>query len=226
MSQISITKKMIKRNNVEKEVFMVPAMSFTQADGTIKTFPHPQGNNSLTFDTLEKAINSIALSGHDYITNESGFTVSTNPNLKPDFNLAITELIKLLSDKNPEVIAAAAFALGEMATPLCLNNLINLLGNDEHNIRKSTIEALAKIGNPSIKKLIEALEDNNWVKRNSAATALGELTEHNKQLNIAQAVNPLIARLNDNQPIVKSSAARSLGKIYKKITEQQREFSL
>jgi hypothetical protein len=225
MSQIAITKKIIKRNNQEVEVFMVPAMSFTQADGTIKTFPHPQGNNSLTFDTMEKAINSIAVSGHNYITTESTINIPTNPNVKPDFNLAITELMRLLGDKNPEVIASAAYALGEMATPICLDKLMNLLGNDEHNVRKSTIEALAKIGNPSIKKLITALEDPNWVKRNSAATALGELTDHNKQLNISQAVNPLIARLNDNQPIVKSSAARALGKIYKKITEQ-REFSL
>ncbi|MEI7473332.1 MAG: HEAT repeat domain-containing protein [bacterium] len=221
MSQISITKKIINKNNKQIEVFVVPAMSFNQADGTIKTFPHPHGNNSLTFESLEKAINSIAISGYDYITAESSTNITANTDTKPNFKLAIIELIKLLNDKSPEVIASAAYALGEMATPLALDSLIALLGNDEHNIRKNTIEALAKIGTPSIKKLINALEDSNWVKRNSAAIALGELTDYNKHLNVTPAVNPLIARLQDNQPIVKSTAARSLGKIYKKITEQR-----
>lgn len=222
MSQITITKKRIVKNNIEKEVFIVPAMSFTQADGTIKTFPHPNGNNSLMFDTIEKAINSINIAGYGYISSEVSQKSELN-NSKPDFNLAIEELITLLDDKSPDVIASAAFALGEMSAHQALDKLINLLGNEENNIRKNTIEALAKIGNPSIKKLIEALGDNNWIKRNSAAVALGELTEYNKILNIMPAVNFLILRLKDNQPIVKSSAARSLGKIYKRINDQQRQ---
>lgn len=120
----------------------------------------------------------------------------------------------LLNDKSPEVIAYAAFSLGEIASPDCIKPLVSLLEKDDHNIRRNAIEALVKIGEPGLSLIIKALNDQNWVTRNSAAICLGEMTA-NTGMNLHAALGPLLERFNDSNSIVKSSAALALGRIYK-----------
>ena len=66
---------------------------------------------------------------------------------------------------------------------------------------------------------MQALENENWIIRNSAAICIGEMI--NYDIELLPAISPLIAVLKDSQPIVKGSAAITLGKIYKKIKSQE-----
>jgi HEAT repeat protein len=72
--------------------------------------------------------------------------------------------------------------------------------------------ALASMGLPSLKPLIDALSDSNSSVRRNAAWAIGELT------NMAEgdrddAVLPLVSLLRDSSDWVRVAAARALGEI-------------
>lgn len=217
MNLIPISKKKVIKDGAETELFIVPAMSFTQVDGRIRTFPHPEGRETLTFQSYEDAVKSISLAGYDSISPQ--VTAYSKPNITEN-ELVVNSLIELLKDRNNDVVASAALALGEIGDDKSVMPLVEILGVDDMNIRRNAIESLAKIGNPAIPVLIKALEDQNWVTRNSAAIALGEMSNFD-MINLKTVIKPLISRLNDNQPIVKCSATVALGKICKKIKDQE-----
>ena len=58
----------------------------------------------------------------------------------------------------------------------------------------------------SIRRLIEALQNDSWQIRWDAAAALGETKD-------PRAIGPLVAALQDQNSYVRMTAARSLGKI-------------
>ena len=64
-------------------------------------------------------------------------------------------------------------------------------------------DALVKIGEPAVKPLIKALEDNDWRVRRGAAVALGEIGDE-------RAVEPLIKALEDKDASVHEKVAEIL----------------
>ena len=213
MDLIPIKKTKITRDGKEIEAFMVSAIPMQKPDGTVKKIPHPQGYDTIIFKTMEKAIEAIDLAGFGYTTDDKQVPASEiKMGVTPDLSLAIEPLLEMLKDPNPGAVASAAYALGELKTDRAIKPLIEIIGVDDHNIRKNATIALAKIGDPAIRGLLNALEDDNWVTRNSASIAFGELVNYSRG-NVLKAIQPLTKRLKDNNWIVKSSAATSLGKI-------------
>ena len=216
MNIIPITKKNVIKDGEQVEVYIIPAMCFTQPDGKVKKVPHPDGTGTLTFQTLTKAVDAITLAGFNYSLQNMEIQTAKPQNYSYSEQLNVVEsLINLLRDKNHGVIESAIYALGEINSEEAIKPLLQFFGKDDNGLRKQAIDALAKIGLSAIPHLIDALKDQNWMTRNSAAICLGEMSNHHNNLVIT--ISPLIGALNDSQSTVRGSAAISLGKIYKKI---------
>ena len=222
MNLIPIKKSKIKKDGQEIEVFIVPAMNITQSNAKEKKVPHPDGTTSIIFPTLEKAIEAINFSGFSYSLYKEMMANTATYNSHSDLSNIINPIMGLLKDKNSDVVASAAFALGEMTCKEAVSPLIEILGLDDFSIRKNAIEALAKIGEPALKQLIKSLDDPNWVARNSAAITLGEMADCNSA-DLTSAIGPLLNKFNDNQSIVRSSSVIALGKIYKQVKKQEKD---
>lgn len=87
-----------------------------------------------------------------------------------------------------------------------IKGLINVLKDKESLERWRAIEALEKIGEPSVKPLTKTLKNRDEHARHWAATALGEIGN-------ASVVEPLIEALKDENWFVRCGVADALGKI-------------
>ncbi|MEW5819294.1 MAG: HEAT repeat domain-containing protein [Cyanobacteriota bacterium] len=213
MDIVHIRKTKVNKDGVEKEVYLVSAIPMQKPDGSVKKIPHPQGYDNIAFKTLEKAIEALDIAGFGYSIDDKQVPPSEiRSSITPDLSSAVDPLLDMLKDANSGAIASAAYALGELRAHEAIKPLIQILGEDDPVIRKNATEALAKIGDPAINALINALESENWVVRNSASIALGELVNYSHG-KILRAISHLTKRLRDSNWIVRSSAATSIGKI-------------
>ena len=96
--------------------------------------------------------------------------------------------------------------LGEIGDARAVEHLIAALKNADPNTRNEAINALSKIGKPSLEPLIGTLQDADPKVRFLAAWALGEIGD-------PQAVEPLIASLKDKRIFVRKVTSQSLEKI-------------
>ena len=219
---IHISKKTQIINGQEVEVYIVPALSFQRKDNpNPKKIPHPLGKDFLIFESIEEAQQAIEHSGFTCTipyTNKKPLTKQSHHTSYD--NLILDSLINLVEDISPNVAASAIFALGEIANPQTINLLIQKIGEDNEIIRTNAIDAVVKCGSIAFNKLLQTLEDENWVKRNSAIICLNKLLD-NPEIDIHKMIMPLLKRLGDKNSIVKSSTALTLGKIYKTLKEQQ-----
>jgi len=120
----------------------------------------------------------------------------------------VEKLIKALSyERDPEVRADAARALGELGALEALDPLITLLSDDEEvAVRSAAAEALGQIdGTRVIEPLIDALEDSSAVVRDSAETGLILCSE--------EAIDPMMALLESDDAKLHQSAVNVLAGI-------------
>ena len=203
------------KNN--KTVYSINALSLEQKEkGLIKKIPHPLGNSIMEFDTLEEAKKAIELAGFSAILPSGAKVVEKNIN---DTHTGYAEkiyssLIELVNDNNPNIVANTIAALSETERPDCIDIFIDKMGEDNENIRNNAIEALIKYGHFATKDIIKALDDENWVRKNSAVICLEKLFEKGL-IAIDEIIHPLLKALEDNNPIIKCSVISALGNIYK-----------
>ena len=217
MRQIPIRKETLTKKDELIESFFVPAMSFAQSDGQIKKFPHPEGTDTISFSSFEKAQEAINRAGYNYSLSDFTSPVkSSQLENNPNLNTITSHLIESLKDKSLQVVASAIYSLGEISSTQAIDKLIEYLGHTDSSIRNNSIEALAKTGNPAIPALIRSFDETNWEKNNSIIICLGEMSNY-KANDMTIAINPVITKLNDNNPVIRSSAAIVLGKMYKSI---------
>lgn len=204
------------------DTYIVPALAFQRKDNpNPKKIPHPLGKDYIVFDTLEEAKEAVEKSGFSWTIPESinqQFIEKKVYHTSYD-DVILDALIQLANDLSPTVAASAIFALGEIGHIKTLDLLIDKIGEDNEIIRTNATDAIVKYGIKSFNKLLNALEDENWVKRNSAVICLGKLTD-NTDIDIQKMVVPLFKRLKDPNNIVKSSTALTLGKVYKTLKER------
>lgn len=213
MDIIPVKKSKVVKDGAEVEVFIVPAIAMQKPDGSVKKIPHPNGYDNLVFKKIESAIEVIDRAGFGYSLDDKQVPPGDiYSSVSPDLSVSIRPLLEMLEDTNSSAVAAAAYALGELRACEAIDPLIELIGFDDTAIRMNSTDALAKIGDPAVKGLILALDDTNWVKRNSAAIALGALVK-NSTGKVLRAINPLTQRLKDSNPVVRASAANAIGKI-------------
>jgi len=84
-----------------------------------------------------------------------------------------------------------------------INNLVKQLGTEA--TRWNAIEKLARIGEPAVRPLIQALSNKNDLVRVSASFALAKIGE--------PAVRPLIGSLYNNDGEIRKNASWALGRI-------------
>ena len=215
MNFIPIKKETKSRNGIVKEYYIIPAMSINQLNGSVKKVPHPHGSEFIMFDTFAEAQEVVARSGYTYVSSfdDSKNILKDNVSNSSYCDLLYFELINLINDKSSNVVAAALHSLGEIRNSQSIPYLIEKIGEDNEQIRLSAMEALVKHGSSCIEPLIQALQDENWVKKNSAVICLGNLANA-KYHELEFAVIPLVDLLKEQNNIVRASVAHTLGKIY------------
>ena len=90
---------------------------------------------------------------------------------------AVPYLIDALSAESAEIRLNAAYALGEIGTPLdtILPALISTLTDPEWNVRRLVVRALVTIGTPALDSLIQALNSDDPDLRRMAERALSDI---------------------------------------------------
>jgi HEAT repeat protein len=123
---------------------------------------------------------------------------------------AVLPLIQVLVEGNPPGQYSAARALGKIGDPRAVAPLMEALRHDSGRtydcIEWYAAEALARIGEPALGPLLDALTDENAHVRRWSAAALGEMGE-------PLAVEPLLAALADPEREVQFRVLIALGQI-------------
>ena len=214
MQYVSI-KKVLKDG---REVFQVPALNLKNSEGTTKQrIAHPLGDDYLEFNTLEEAIRSAELSGFKYILPDGTKPLEAKKEQLINNNLddmVYNTLIKQVRDINSSVVAASITALGELGDIKLIDLFIEKMGEDNDSVRTSAINSILNFGEAGTEKLLQALKDENWVRRNSALITFSRLID-SETVNPEKILPSLIVMTEDKNTIVKTSAIQTLGKAYK-----------
>lgn len=214
MQYVSI-KKVLKDG---REVFQVPALNLKNSEGTTKQrIAHPLGDDYLEFNTLEEAIRSAELSGFKYILPDGTKPLEAKKEQLINNNIddmVYNTLIKQVRDINPSVVAASITALGELGDIKLIDLFIEKMGEDNDSVRTSAINSILNFGEAGTEKLLQALKDENWVRRNSALITFSRLID-SETVNPEKILPSLIVMTEDKNTIVKTSAIQTLGKAYK-----------
>ena len=102
---------------------------------------------------------------------------------------AVPYLIDALKAESMEIRLNAAYALGEISTPLdtILPALISTLTDPEWNVRRLVVRALVTIGTPAVESLIQALNSDDPDLRRMAERALSDIGTPQARRAIADA---------------------------------------
>ena len=71
----------------------------------------------------------------------------------------------------------AVYALGQLGLGYAMPALIQVLQDQNWDVRNSAAMALGNIGKDAVPALIQTLQDQNWDVRGNAANTLGEIEE-------------------------------------------------
>ena len=120
---------------------------------------------------------------------------------------AVEALIAALRHENPSLRASVVWKLSEIGRPInrIVPALIGALGDASENVGVAASMALADIGEPAVRFLIEALKDEKADIRLHVAYVLGEIGAP------ADTIIPaLILRLGDKESNVRRVSVRAL----------------
>jgi len=115
-------------------------------------------------------------------------------------------LFQLLKVEGQIVRKYAVRALGQLDDLRVVDLLVQLLRDENYEVRNEVLKAFEKLGKPAIIPLVRLLKDKDWIQRLSAARLLGQLGD-------SRAVEPLIQTLKDKESDVRSAATIALGRL-------------
>jgi HEAT repeat protein len=121
---------------------------------------------------------------------------------------ALGPLIEALKDEDAKVVAAAYKALTRVRQADGAGLLIAALDDDEQYSKRSVIELLSAMKDPSTTLLIPALKDSRPRVRAAVAEALGSIRDRDRK-----SADPLFAACSDPDQRVREAALNSLGKM-------------
>ncbi len=121
--------------------------------------------------------------------------------------LTVTELIATLKDKNKPRRLAAAKALGDLGTAAkeATSALADLLRDNDAEIRRQALQALAQIGIPALPRLVRALKDDQTTVRVLAIEGIALMGP-----DAISALPVLLEAVNDAELLVRVSALKAL----------------
>jgi len=217
MQKVSIKKRIINDN----AVYYVQALSLKNSENrTAFLIPHPTGNEILEFHTLEEAVASVKKAGFDYIlpdnenVSESVITDLTRTAKSDIENVLFNKFKSKTNDINSSVAVSALKALSCLNDKDAIDVFISKIGEDNDKIREVAIDALVSYKELVIDKLITALDDENWVTRNSAIIALTKICEY-AEIEPEKILAPVMKKIDDKNTIVQSTALTASGQIYR-----------
>jgi len=122
-------------------------------------------------------------------------------------NPQVKQLFPGLKSSDWAVRVKTAEELGQICDARAVEPLIELFNDSDANglVCRRAISAIVRIGTPAVEALIVALDSSEFVVREGAAEALGQIGDK-------RAVEPLITLLLDRR-IWRSEFARALGRI-------------
>ena len=210
-----------------KEVYVVQAIPLKNTkNSVVQKIPHPLGTESITFESLEQAKESILLSGFSYIMPD-GQKGSKQEKLSPKTSTSLNYdkiVLNAISDKinstNSTVAACAITALAEFPTQETFDILFNKIGEENEQIRKNAIAGICKYSNILSDRIIEALNSSNWVSRNSALTCIQNISDESNN-DTEKYIIPVSEKCNDINPIIQANALITLSKIYKEYKKKK-----
>ncbi len=117
---------------------------------------------------------------------------------------AVPGLVDALQDEDARIRSAGAKVLGQIGDAAAVAPLLRVLGHErDDNVRWAATGALAVIGAAAVPGLVDALRDDDWKVRRSAAEALWAMGE-------PAAVPGLVEALLDKSDVVRQAAAGAL----------------
>ena len=122
--------------------------------------------------------------------------------------IAIEPLVSILNEKDMDTLVKETVvnALGKIEETKSAYALINVLGNEDHWLRRKAINALSAMGITALQPLIDALKYPSSLVRRGAAEALGIMRD-------PRAVAALTEQLRDENAWVRFESARALSEI-------------
>lgn len=114
---------------------------------------------------------------------------------------------KLLDHQDYTLRRIAAYILGKIGDPESVDVLVEALGDDNPDVRKSSAQALNRIGEPSIDGLVRSLGNISKDVRASAVWALSKMGDI--------VVDPLVKALHSEVKDVRASAVWALSNLGK-----------
>lgn len=133
---------------------------------------------------------------------DAGFMLAKQTNYKDP--AAVPGLLDALNDEDPRLRTAACKSLGDIAHPSAVPDLLRVLIKEgDNDIRWQATGALGKIGEAAVPGLTEALKDDDWKVRRSAAEALWAMRE-------PSAVPALVEALTDRNDVVRQACTGAL----------------
>jgi len=120
-------------------------------------------------------------------------------------NDAMDSVTKLLEHNDYTYRRIAAYILGKIGNTDSVEPLVEALGDDNPDVRKSSAQALNRIGEPSIALLIRALGNISKDVRASAVWSLSKMG--------AMAVEPLLETLSSEVKDIRASGVWALTKL-------------
>ncbi len=224
--EVIYIKKQPKPNAPEEYHYVVPAVGIKTREG-MRLIPHPFGTETTAFETLEKTIDQVHRSGYAAEFDGKHYPmpgrqysprnrlVARPRAASPMMRLveeAIPMLHEQLNDTVPNVVANAAFALGELKDEGALPGLLHAFSNEDATVRKNVSEAIAKIGKPALKAIQLSLKDKHWLVRHSALSAIIELLHYGIEL-VPEVLPDALPLLKDESWLVRSQAASLFGEV-------------
>ncbi|MBL8161511.1 MAG: HEAT repeat domain-containing protein [Anaerolineae bacterium] len=133
---------------------------------------------------------------------DAGFLLAKQTQYKDP--AAVPGLLDALTDEDGRIRIAACKALGDIGHASAVPELLRIMtGSADADLRWQATGALGKIGEAAVPGLTEALKDNDWKVRRSAAEALWGMRE-------PSAVPALVEALTDRNDVVRQAAAGAL----------------
>jgi len=120
---------------------------------------------------------------------------------------AIGAVTELLDHQDYTLRRIAAYILGKIGEPESVETLIDALGDDNPDVRKSAAQALKRIGEPSVPALVRSLGNISKDVRASAVWALSKMDDY--------VVAPLVEALHSEVKDVRASAVWALSNLGK-----------
>lgn len=156
-------------------------------------------SQNISSDQVISLINSFKVRDREIISQTFRSLESIGPFAEP-------YLISALQNPNLPVRENSARMLGILKSPDSICSLIDAMDDESKKMHNACIQALAKIGDPAIAPLFEAMFDEKWRIRAGSCAAL-------RIIGVKGGLSDIASLLQDDIHYVRKESAKSLGRV-------------